>query len=504
MNAITYDGKGNIDAKTGVGSYSYGDAGPHAVTGLAGVIGCPVPNAACDVSYGLWNLPVSIAENGYGVSLDYGGDGLRRHTRFLHNNLLQKTVTRVSGLHEVETTGSATRSLDYVYAEGRVVAVHVSNGNADSLYYVLTDRLGSWEKVMDDFKNTVQQTHFDPWGNRMSYTAWNTCQTQVAFPFSRGFTGHEHYDRFKIVNANARLYDPVIGRFFSPDPYVQMPDFTQSFNRYSYCMNNPVMYSDPDGEIFGTVFGLISDLVNNIFVRTVKGEKWDWTQTKYGWAIDKGLVKTDPNKSKTGRVWEVVSRLTWQLPQTLLGDLIVSTANAFGKVSGVTYGYGMTVVDMNSKYGAITVGNYSGGPSGYRADWRDHLFVHEYGHYIQSQRHGPLYIFSVAIPSLQSAILQTKNPDSPRHNSRWFEADASCKGSAYFDKYYGSGKEGYVTGSPDFFDRYSFAYDNHSPYINPRTGKDFQPYHSISGKFHWTDIPIYIPLLGLFPYLLYL
>ena len=113
-----------------------------------------------------------------------------------------------------------------------------------SLYYVLTDHLGSWEKVLDENKNTVQQTHFDPWGNRMSYTAWNTPQTQTTFTFDRGFTGHEHYDFMHVINANARLYDPVIGRFFSPDPFVQAPDFTQSFNRYSYCMNNPVMYSD--------------------------------------------------------------------------------------------------------------------------------------------------------------------------------------------------------------------------------------------------------------------
>lgn len=47
-------------------------------------------------------------------------------------------------------------------------------------------------------------------------------------------------------NANARLYDPVIGRFFSPDPFVQAPDFTQNYNRYSYCLNNPVMFSDTD------------------------------------------------------------------------------------------------------------------------------------------------------------------------------------------------------------------------------------------------------------------
>lgn len=154
-------------------------------------------------------------------------------------------------------TSSSTRHLDYIYAEGRVVALHVKNGNADSLYYVLTDHLGSWNKVMRQNKTIVQQTHFDPWGNRMSYTSWSTPQTQISFSFHRGFTGHEHYDRFKVVNANARLYDPVIGRFFSPDPFVQAPDFTQNYNRYSYCLNNPVMYSDPDGEFLGIpMFGL--------------------------------------------------------------------------------------------------------------------------------------------------------------------------------------------------------------------------------------------------------
>jgi len=52
----------------------------------------------------------------------------------------------------------------------------------------------------------------------------------------------------KRREAKARLYDPALGRFLSPDPYVQMPDFSQNFNRYSYCLNNPLVYTDPDGE----------------------------------------------------------------------------------------------------------------------------------------------------------------------------------------------------------------------------------------------------------------
>jgi hypothetical protein len=46
---------------------------------------------------------------------------------------------------------------------------------------------------------------------------------------------------------NGRVYDPVIARFLSPDPYVQAPESSQNFNRYSYALNNPLKYTDPSG-----------------------------------------------------------------------------------------------------------------------------------------------------------------------------------------------------------------------------------------------------------------
>lgn len=47
----------------------------------------------------------------------------------------------------------------------------------------------------------------------------------------RGYTGHEHVAVFGLINMNARLYDPVLGRFLSPDPLVQLPDNLRSLNR---------------------------------------------------------------------------------------------------------------------------------------------------------------------------------------------------------------------------------------------------------------------------------
>jgi hypothetical protein len=46
---------------------------------------------------------------------------------------------------------------------------------------------------------------------------------------------------------NGRVYDPWLGRFLSPDNYVQQPWNSQSFNRYSYCFNNPLKFIDPSG-----------------------------------------------------------------------------------------------------------------------------------------------------------------------------------------------------------------------------------------------------------------
>jgi RHS repeat-associated protein len=64
---------------------------------------------------------------------------------------------------------------------------------------------------------------------------------------NRGFTGYEHVDELGIIHMNGRIYDPELGRFLSADPNIQAPLHSQSHNRYSYVINNPLKYTDPSG-----------------------------------------------------------------------------------------------------------------------------------------------------------------------------------------------------------------------------------------------------------------
>ena len=102
---------------------------------------------------------------------------------------------------------------------------------------------------------------------------------------------------------NARLYDPVLGRFLGADPYVQMPDYTQSYNRYSYCLNNPLLYTDPSGEIFGIDDAIVALAVaigvgatiggvSYSIAAAVSGQGWDAKQfwKSVGFGAISGLV----------------------------------------------------------------------------------------------------------------------------------------------------------------------------------------------------------------------
>ncbi len=82
---------------------------------------------------------------------------------------------------------------------------------------------------------------------------------------TRGFTGHEMIDPVGLVHMNGRVYDPEIGRFLSADPFVQETGNLQSWNRYSYVLNNPLSFTDPSGFFFSKLFKSIGRALGSLF-----------------------------------------------------------------------------------------------------------------------------------------------------------------------------------------------------------------------------------------------
>ena len=154
-----------------------------------------------------------------------------------------------AGACEYITENGQQKTLTYLSGPEGVFALHVKNPNgSENIRYIHKDHLGSWHTITDENSNLLQELSFDAWGNRRNPATWRAFNGTPPTPlFDRGFTGHEHLYAFSLINMNGRIYDPGIGRFLSPDPVLQFPNFTQGLNPYAYALNNPLRFVDPDG-----------------------------------------------------------------------------------------------------------------------------------------------------------------------------------------------------------------------------------------------------------------
>ncbi|MFO7938971.1 MAG: RHS repeat-associated core domain-containing protein [Bacteroidales bacterium] len=128
-----------------------------------------------------------------------------------------------------------------------------------------TDQLFSGKRLLNQDLSGTRPIWYD-FGARYYYDAWGRRkalkQGGAGFADSEplawmncGYTGHEHLLQLKLINMGGRVYDPVLGRFLHPDPHIQSPDNPLNLNRFAYCMNNPLIYTDPDGEFWHIIIG---------------------------------------------------------------------------------------------------------------------------------------------------------------------------------------------------------------------------------------------------------
>jgi RHS repeat-associated protein len=296
-----YDKLGNITQKSGK-TYTYNSgctagtrpAGPHAVCNVTGGgaftydgNGNMLTGGSRTVSYNPANKPTHIERSGSApASADfvYDGSGNRivqiaraggTTSRTIYIGLgatgksLYERTTRTGNVQEVE-------HVQFIYAQaahGRGafalrIATQTGSTTTTTAKYHHYDHLGSVTAMSDERGRVIGGNganatvmNYDAWGTRRRPDGRPATIVLNQQPGRREFTGHETISGIGLVNMNGRVYDPALGRFLSADPNIQFVSDLQSYNRYSYVLNNPLRYTDPTG-YWTFVGGWFDQLVN--------------------------------------------------------------------------------------------------------------------------------------------------------------------------------------------------------------------------------------------------
>ena len=293
---MDYADNGNILYKTGIGEYEYNAYDhPHAVTDVEDVdMIFPDRNLSTSfndfgkieriidcaksirVSGRLYRRPTPHAT----IDFEYGPHQERWYSELTEGTKLSLTTIYAGDYEKItgydDYSGEAYVK-EFYYLDGNAIVVK-ENGEFRN-FLAFTDNIGSILSVIDEEGSRVFDASYDAWGRQTV--------TKNEIGLRRGYTGHEMLNEVGIINMNGRLYDPVLGRFFSPDNYVQAPDNSQSFNRYSYCLNNPLKYVDPDGELWWLPIAIGAYLGGSSVNGTLNPLKWDYGnwQTYAGMAV---------------------------------------------------------------------------------------------------------------------------------------------------------------------------------------------------------------------------
>lgn len=243
VSEFCYDDLGRMTSKTKSGEsiFSeavYGESLPHAIKSAVSTPGV-FPQERMDLEYTPLGKVSRIQEGSNHVSYEYGYDHQRIHLEEEINGQTREKIY-VNNCEFITQKDELTVRT-FLSGPLGIFAVAETIGNRTSLHYIHKDHLGSWTMITDSTGKVEQENWFDAWGNN---------EHDQTLLFDRGFTGHEHINGMNLINMDGRLYDPVTSSMLSPDNYIQTPDFSQNFNRYSYCLNNPLVYTDPDGNSY--------------------------------------------------------------------------------------------------------------------------------------------------------------------------------------------------------------------------------------------------------------
>lgn len=256
--SLTYTKVGSIDFKSNVGDYIYDSSNPYK---LARINNSTINDVTEDISYTNFDKISNISLGSNQVDNVYGINH-KKIKQTVDQNGQQNTTIYIGTNTEIVIENGTSTITEYIAGGSQALCAIIKiNNNEHVTYYVLNDHLGSIQYILSDDKAFKEELSFDPWGNRRNPVTLNRNGEYYSSITNRGFTGHEHLDQFSLINMNGRVFDPVIACFTSADPNIQDPYTTTGLNRYIYCLNNPLSYTDPSGYFAQSALGMGMSIV---------------------------------------------------------------------------------------------------------------------------------------------------------------------------------------------------------------------------------------------------
>lgn len=256
---ITYDDLGNITSKSDIGSYNYNSGlSSHRLTSVVNSDSefrhkftyDEYGNITKDEIEGLqidytdFNKPSKITKGDNRQVNLYGSMNQQIISKTYKNDSIQRSTIKPFIDFEIIKENGHMTMLHYVMLNGQLVAIHNETKRGSEISksntYIHKDHLGSTNVITDENSIVLTEFKYDPFGKRSLVKGLNSTSL-------KGFTGHEHIAIFDLIDTKGRYYNPSLGRFLSPDPFIQAPNNLQSLNRYSYVLNNPLNIVDPSG-----------------------------------------------------------------------------------------------------------------------------------------------------------------------------------------------------------------------------------------------------------------
>jgi RHS repeat-associated protein len=320
---LSYYKDGSINNKSDVGTYYYSDGQtqnpPHGVKKIPEIEGnTSISHLKQDITHNMFNRVEELRiKNGNDIVEEaiftYGHDKNRRKMEFRETGELLYTKFYLGNYEKIVRADNSIKEITYISGRSGIVAAIVKgddelNPTAEQTIFIHTDHLGSIQALSREKEGqpgeyeVITEFAYDPWGRLRNETNWLTYYNdEGAFShfalLERGFIGQEHLSKFGLINLNARLYDQTLGSFLGCDNFVQNPSNSQSFNRFSYCMNNPLMYRDANGNFafiplligmaYGAAIGSATAEVTYSITAAITGN-WSWKG--FGKAIGMGAV----------------------------------------------------------------------------------------------------------------------------------------------------------------------------------------------------------------------